>query len=112
MAIDKRETIKLTDDPPIWGVRPSVDVTMASAAETYGSRTIGVLLTGMGRDGAAGMQAIHQAGGRTLAESEETCVVYGMPKAAIDAGCVTQVARIENIAATLVHGPGSVRKHA
>jgi two-component system, chemotaxis family, protein-glutamate methylesterase/glutaminase len=62
--------------------RPSVDLLFASAAEAAGDRAIGVVLTGMGDDGAAGLAAIRQAGGRTLIESEETAVIYGMPRAA------------------------------
>ena len=71
--------------------RPSVDVLMASAAKAYGARTLGMVLTGMGADGVEGLRAIREAGGRTLAESEETCVIYGMPKAAVEAGVVDRV---------------------
>jgi two-component system chemotaxis response regulator CheB len=68
--------------------RPSVDVLMASVAKAYGARSMGIILTGMGADGVEGLRAIREAGGRTLAESEETCVIYGMPKAAVEAGVV------------------------
>ena len=67
---------------------PSIDITMASAAAVYRKRSLGVLLTGMGNDGARGMLEIRSAGGRTIAESEETTVVFGMPKAAIRNGAV------------------------
>lgn len=70
--------------------RPSVDVLMASVAKVYGSRVLGVVLTGMGSDGVEGLRAIREAGGRTLAESEESCVIYGMPKAAVEAGVVDE----------------------
>ena len=70
--------------------RPSVDVLMTSVAKVYGSKTLGVVLTGMGSDGVEGLRAIRQAGGRTMAESEESCVIYGMPKAALEAGVVDQ----------------------
>jgi two-component system chemotaxis response regulator CheB len=59
---------------------------MTSVAHAYGAQSMGVVLTGMGSDGVEGLRAIHTAGGVTLAESEETCVIYGMPKAALEAG--------------------------
>jgi two-component system, chemotaxis family, protein-glutamate methylesterase/glutaminase len=77
-------------------------VLMASAAAVYGRRTIGVVLTGMGSDGVQGLRAIRDAGGRTLAESEETCVIYGMPKAAVEAGVVTRSAPLPRIADEIV----------
>jgi two-component system chemotaxis response regulator CheB len=78
--------------------RPSVDVLMQSAARAYGAALLGVVLTGMGADGVEGLRAIKAAGGRTLAESEDTCVIYGMPKAAIEAGVVHRVAALDRIA--------------
>lgn len=76
---------RLTDDPPRHGVRPSVDELFASVANAFGPRAVGVVLTGMGRDGLAGARAIKARGGRVLAEAEETCVVYGMPRALAEA---------------------------
>jgi two-component system, chemotaxis family, protein-glutamate methylesterase/glutaminase len=78
--------------------RPSVDVLMQSAARAFGGAVLGVVLTGMGADGVEGLRAIRAAGGRTLAESEDTCVIYGMPKAAIEAGVVHRVAALDRIA--------------
>lgn len=78
--------------------RPSVDVLMQSAARVYGAAVLGVVLTGMGADGVEGLRAIRAAGGRTLAESQETCVIYGMPKAAVEAGVVHRVAPLGRIA--------------
>jgi two-component system chemotaxis response regulator CheB len=66
--------------------RPSIDVLFRSAAETYGGRVLGVVMTGMGSDGTAGAAWIKAQGGRIFAEAEETCVVYGMPRAVIEAG--------------------------
>jgi two-component system, chemotaxis family, protein-glutamate methylesterase/glutaminase len=75
------------DDEPLAALhRPSVDVLMSSVARAYGPRVLGIVLTGMGTDGVEGLRAIRAAGGRTLAESEESCVIYGMPKAALEAG--------------------------
>ena len=78
----------LDDEPHTALHRPSIDVLMSSVAKHYGPRALGVVLTGMGSDGVEGLRAIRQGGGRTLAESEETCVIYGMPKAAVEAGVV------------------------
>jgi two-component system, chemotaxis family, protein-glutamate methylesterase/glutaminase len=80
--------IDLDDEPRASLHRPSIDILMASAARIYGPKVLGVLLTGMGADGVEGLRAIREAGGRTLAESEETCAIYGMPKAAVEAGVV------------------------
>lgn len=92
------------DDRPLppGGFRPSVDRVMASAAETYGPRTLGVLLTGMGRDGADGMGRIKAAQGQTIAEDESTCVVYGMPRAAVEAGAADHVLPLPQIAGEIV----------
>lgn len=70
---------------------PSVDVLFTSAARLFGARLLGVVLTGMGNDGARGVRAIRNSGGRVLAEAEESCVVFGMPKEAIATGCVDHV---------------------
>ena len=80
------------------GFRPSVDWVMKSAAEIYGCRALGVLLTGMGRDGALGMLNIKEQGGPTIAEHESTCVVYGMPKAAVDLGAAKKIVPLPHIA--------------
>ncbi len=76
---------------------PSVSCVMESVAEVYGKRAIGIILTGMGHDGTEGMKAIHQAGGYTIAQSESTCVVYGMPRSAVEAGCIKQVVPLNEI---------------
>jgi len=87
--------------PAEGGHRPSVTVMMKSVAQYYGKRTVGVLLTGMGRDGAEGMQAIARAGGFTIAQDEETCVVFGMPKEAIALDAVQKILPISAIAPLL-----------
>ena len=91
MKVQRRGSVAkvwLDDEPRSALHRPSVDVLMASVAKAYGARSLGVVLTGMGSDGVEGLRAIRQTGGRTFAESEETCVIYGMPKAAVEAGVV------------------------
>jgi two-component system chemotaxis response regulator CheB len=80
--------IVLDEEPRDCLHRPSIDVLMSTVARAYGPGALGILLTGMGSDGVEGLRAIRAAGGRTLAESEETCVIYGMPKAAVEAGVV------------------------
>ena len=74
-----------------------MDVLFRSAAEHAGAHAVAALLTGMGSDGARGMQALRAAGARTLAESEESCVVYGMPQAAVKLGAVDQVASLDKM---------------
>ena len=84
---------RLTSDPQVNGHRPSVDVLFHSVAAAAGPRATGVILTGMGRDGAGGLLAMRQAGARTIGQDEASSVVYGMPKAAFELGAVqTQVA--------------------
>lgn len=79
---------QIQDTPPVSGHRPSVDVMFQSVARSAGPAAVGVILSGMGRDGAAGMLAMRQAGAFTIGETEASCVVYGMPRAARDAGAV------------------------
>jgi len=88
---------RLTQSPPVHHVRPSVDVLFRSAAEHAGAEAVAVLLTGMGSDGARGMQTLRAAGARTLAEHEDSCVVYGMPQAAINLKVVDQVVPLEQM---------------
>lgn len=83
------------------GFRPSVTDVMVDFARVYGAGSLGVLLTGMGRDGADGMAAIKRAGGRTIAQDQSTSVVYGMPKAAVEAGAADYVVPLPEIAARI-----------
>jgi len=89
--------VRLSDEPEGLLHRPSVDVLMESVAKVAGSRAVGVILTGMGADGALGIKAIHEAGGRTLAQDEDTCVVYGMPRVAVELGGVDRSVPLERI---------------
>ena len=97
MLVTKTGKVQLTQNPPVNYVRPSADVTMKSAAKNYASRNIGVVLTGMGVDGARGVEAIKKKGGVTIAQDKKTCVVFGMPSAAINTGCVDFVTPLESI---------------
>lgn len=81
---------RLTEGELVSGHRPSIDVLLRSVAQTAGGRSVGALLTGMGRDGAQGLLAMRQAGARTLGQDAASCVVYGMPKAAHEIGAVEQ----------------------
>lgn len=92
----------LNDDPRVNGHRPSADVLFKSVAEEFGARSVAVLMTGMGEDGAQGMGAVKAAGGMTIAQSEDSCVVYGMPKAAIDRGYAVRVVGLDALANTLM----------
>ena len=97
-----KKVIKLDQSPPIGGHRPAVDPMMESVARVYGQGAFGVILTGMGHDGAKGMKAIKQQHGYTIAEDQSTAVVFGMPKAAIELGVVDKVAPISAVAAEIV----------
>jgi two-component system chemotaxis response regulator CheB len=101
LEFDDRGAIALTDGPPVNGCRPAADVTMMSAARIYGRRALAVVMTGMGKDGAAGALAIKRADGKTLAQDQASSVIYGMPKAALDLGAIDEVAALGDIAAWL-----------
>jgi len=93
--------VVLNQGPEIGGHRPSIDVTMQSAAQLYGARTKGVVLTGMGNDGSLGLVAIRAKGGKTFAQDAASCVVNGMPQRAIEKGVVNHVAPPARIAQLL-----------
>ena len=96
------EMVVLSDSPPINGHRPSVDVLFHSVAQEFGLTAVGLLMTGMGEDGAEGLGAIKAAGGVTIAQSEESCVVSGMPRAAIVKGFANKVLPLDGLGAYLV----------
>jgi two-component system, chemotaxis family, protein-glutamate methylesterase/glutaminase len=91
----------LNDDARVNGHRPSVDVLFRSAADEFGAATVAVIMTGMGDDGAEGLGAVKDAGGMTIAQNEESCVVYGMPKAAVERGYALRIVALEVLASTL-----------
>jgi two-component system chemotaxis response regulator CheB len=90
--------LELTETEPVHGVRPAIDITMASAVETVDGPLCAVLLTGMGRDGVDGLERVARNGGHTVAQDEETSAIFGMPRRAIESGCVDTVAPAEGIA--------------
>ncbi len=97
MVVTKQERVHLHKGAPVFTLRPTVDEMMVSAAEIYGKSTLGVILTGMGSDGTFGMKAIKKTGGLNIAQNQETCVVFGMPKAAIAAGVIDSVVSLDEI---------------
>jgi two-component system chemotaxis response regulator CheB len=102
LELDGKGRFVCSTSPAIDGHRPSITTTFQSVAQIYGRKTLGILLTGMGRDGAAGMKAIVQAGGITIAQDEATSIVFGMPKEAIKLGAASQVLPIQAIAPALL----------
>ena len=91
MEISGGGRLSLCGAPPLGGHRPAVDVTFASVARSYGPRALAILLTGMGADGAAGLQQVQQRGGATWAQTPASCVVAGMPGRAIELGAANRV---------------------
>jgi two-component system chemotaxis response regulator CheB len=95
--------VEISDEPKGSLYKPCVDVSMASVAECFPGRSLGVILTGMGHDGLEGMRLIKNKGGKTLAQNEDTCTVYGMPKAVVDAGVADKVVPLELIAGEIAN---------
>ena len=94
--------VKVMDGPPVNRHKPSVDVLFKSAAECAGRDVLAIIMTGMGDDGARGMKTMHDAGARTIAQNEETCVVFGMPKEAIKLGAVDDILPLESMARAIL----------
>jgi two-component system chemotaxis response regulator CheB len=90
--------VTVLDGPPVNRHKPSVDVLFKSASECAGRDVLGIILTGMGDDGARGMKILHDGGARTIAQNEETCVVFGMPKEAIKLQAVDEILPLESMA--------------
>jgi len=103
------DMVVLSDGPPVNGHRPSADVLFHSVAQEFALTTVGILMTGMGDDGAEGLGAIKAAGGMTIAQSEDTCVVSGMPRAAIVKGYANKIIPLDGLASYLVSNYGAER---
>lgn len=102
MLVKANGKVRLSNAPPRNGVRPAIDNTMESAVDIYGNKLVGVVLTGMGRDGAQGMAAIKAFGGKTIAEHESTCVIYGMPRAVIEKGLADMIVPIDEVGDAII----------
>jgi two-component system chemotaxis response regulator CheB len=94
--------VRIKDGPPVHHQRPAVDVLFQSAAKSAGPNAVSVILTGMGADGAAGMKQMHDAGAHCIAQDEDSCVVFGMPKEAIKAGAVDEILPLHEVPAGIV----------
>ena len=92
----------LSDAPPVLSVKPAANIMFLSVADEYGGNVLCVILTGMGRDGTDGATALKRRGAYVIAESQKTCVVYGMPKAAADAGIVDEILPLDEIPDAMV----------
>jgi two-component system chemotaxis response regulator CheB len=109
--------VRIKDGPRVHYQRPSVDVLFQSVAKNAGRNAVGVMLTGMGADGAKGMLAMKESGACTMAQDEATCVVYGMPKEAVKLGAVQDIVPLPKIPRAIIdlleggkRSPGSSRK--
>ena len=103
---DAEGRIALDQGPPVHGVRPAVDVTFESVLPIWKERLVGVILTGMGYDGAKGMAQLRKAGGWTIAEDASTCVVYGMPRVVVELGAAREVLPVHSIADAITRAVG------
>lgn len=101
LLVDQKSQLVLNDGAPVNGVRPSADVTLGAVAQSFGARAMGVILTGMGKDGARGLAQLKAAGGVTVAQDRASSTVYGMPKAAVELGVVDTVAPLSRIASLI-----------
>ena len=102
LTVDEKHRIKLVDLPPVGGHKPSGTTFLESVGKVYGPQALGIILTGMGNDGAQGLATLKSFGGKTIAQDEETSVIFGMPKSAIGLGAADQVLPLAEIAPALI----------
>ena len=103
------DVVVLSDDIKVNGHRPSVDVLFRSVAQEFGADSVGLLMTGMGEDGAEGLGVIKASGGLTIAQDEASSIVFGMPRAAIERGYANRVVSLDALANTLIVHCGTLR---
>lgn len=101
LLVGRDGRVRLSEGSPLRGHRPSASVLFTSLAESYGANATGVVLTGMGDDGCAGLARMQRAGARTLVQDEATCVVYGMPRRALESGAATEALPRDRLAAAI-----------
>ena len=112
MRVSSGGKLQILDLAPVKGCKPSGDILLTSVSHSFGSHAIGVVLTGMGSDGTEGMKAIRDRRGTTIAQDESTCVIFGMPKSAIDADAADRVLPLDDIADEIVRLAGRRTAHA
>jgi two-component system, chemotaxis family, protein-glutamate methylesterase/glutaminase len=107
LRLDGARRALLNEEPAIGGLRPRADLTIADVTEAWGERTLLVVLTGMGRDGAHGARAVREAGGRVICQTAETCTVYGMPRAVVEEGLADLTCGLDEMAHAIVVEAGA-----
>jgi two-component system chemotaxis response regulator CheB len=107
LRLDAARHARLTDEAPVGGLRPRADLTIADVAAAWGERTLLVVLTGMGRDGAQGARVVRAAGGRVICEAAESCTVYGMPRAVVEDGLADLVLPLGELAQAIAEEAGA-----
>ncbi len=115
MQVEQRQlatVVRISDDEPVSGHRPSVDVLFASVAKHYGNECLAAIMTGMGRDGAREIGTIYEEGGLTFGQDHSSAVVYGMPRAAYEAGYLHRQVNLDEMAAAIGEAVESVAEHA